>query len=86
MILHLSNINKRHWFCVFFFMIITSYLKSCFLAGGAVGASSILLIRPHHVHTKPPKGVVVVLLVNLQRVNLEKTAMDVAACFEKTKL
>ena len=67
-------------------MIITSYLKSCFLAGGAVGASSILLIRPHHVHTKPPKGVVVVLLVNLQRVNLEKTAMDVAACFEKTKL
>ena len=69
-----------------FFRIITSYLKSCFLPGYAAGASSILLIRPHHIHTKPPKGVAVVILVNLQRVNLEKTAMDVAACFEKTRL
>ena len=60
--------------------------KNCFLPGAGVGASSILLIRPHHVDNKPPKGVVVVLLVNLQRVNLEKTAMDVAFCFEKTKL
>ena len=60
--------------------------KPCFLPGGAVGASSILLVRPHHVHNKPPKGVVVGLLVNLQRVKLEKTAMDVASCFEKTKL
>ena len=68
------------------FMVLTCHLKSCFLPGGAVGASSILLIRPHHVHNKPPKGVVVALLVNLQQVNLEKTAMDVAACFEKTKL
>jgi len=79
-----SNIHKlKHW-C--FFRILTSYLKSCFLPGCAVGASSILLIRPHHIHTKPPKGVAVVILVNLQRVNLEKTAMDVAACFEKTRL
>ncbi|XP_020620532.1 serine beta-lactamase-like protein LACTB, mitochondrial [Orbicella faveolata] len=60
--------------------------ETVFHTGGAVGASSILLIRPHHVYNKPPKGVVVVLLVNLQRVDLEKTAMDVAACFEKTKL
>lgn len=61
-------------------------LKSddCFVSGAAVGASSILLIRPT-VGTQPLKGVVVAVLVNLQKVNLEKTAMAVAACFQKTQ-
>lgn len=63
-----------------------SYLTRLFLSGTAVGASSILLIKPRHAHTTFPKGVVVAVLVNLQKVNLEKTAMAVASCFEKTKL
>lgn len=53
-------------------------------SGAAVGASSILLIRPT-VGAQPLKGVVVAVLVNLQKVNLEKTAMAVAACFQKTQ-
>lgn len=42
------------------------------------------MIRPGTGCVQPPKGVVVAILVNLQEVNLEKTAMAVAACFEKT--
>ncbi|KAJ7387896.1 hypothetical protein OS493_001246 [Desmophyllum pertusum] len=61
-------------------------LDTIFHSGSAVGASSILLIRPQNAHTKPPKGVVVAVLVNLQQVHLQKTAMAVAACFEKTEL
>lgn len=50
-----------------------------------MGASSVLLIRPTE-GVQPPKGVIVSILVNLQEVKLEKTAMAVAACFEKTQL
>ena len=55
-----------------------------FPLGGAIGCSSILLIRPTD-GAQPPKGVVVALLVNLQQVHLEKTAMAVAACFQKVQ-
>lgn len=53
-------------------------------SGGAIGCSSILLIRPTY-GAQPPKGVVVSLLVNLQEVSLEKTAMAVAASFQKVQ-
>jgi len=53
-------------------------------SGGAIGCSSILLIRPTY-GAQPPKGVVVSLLVNLQEVGLEKTAMAVAASFQKVQ-
>ena len=55
--------------------------------GGAVGASSILLIRPTTCNElQLPKGVVIAVLVNLQEVNLQRTAIAIAACFEKTQL
>lgn len=54
-------------------------------SGAAIGCSSFLLIRPT-AGTQPPKGVVVALLVNLQEVHLEKTAMAVAASFQKCGL
>ncbi|XP_067032495.1 serine beta-lactamase-like protein LACTB, mitochondrial isoform X2 [Acropora muricata] len=53
-------------------------------SGGAIGCSSILLMRPTY-GAQPPKGVVVSLLVNLQEVSLEKTAMAVAASFQKVQ-
>ena len=56
-----------------------------FFSGGGVGASSILLIHPQQVHSKHPKGVVVAILVNLQRVDLQKTAVTVARCFERAQ-
>ncbi|XP_058963954.2 serine beta-lactamase-like protein LACTB, mitochondrial [Pocillopora verrucosa] len=63
-----------------------SHQSECvFHDGGAVGASSILMIRPQQAHTKPPKGVVIAILVNLQGVNLQKTAVAVAQCFERTQ-
>lgn len=53
-----------------------------------MGASSILLIRPTTMscNEQLPKGVVIAVLVNLQEVNLQKTAIAIAACFEKTQL
>ncbi|XP_061184109.1 serine beta-lactamase-like protein LACTB, mitochondrial isoform X1 [Saccostrea echinata] len=52
--------------------------------GAAVGGSSVLLILP--TSTKmvdhPPKGVVVVVIVNMMSVNLIQTAMEVAKLFE----
>lgn len=63
-----------------------SHQSECVLHnGGAVGASSILMIRPQKIHPKPPKGVVIAILVNLQGVNLQKTALAVAQCFERTQ-
>ena len=50
-----------------------------------MGASSILLIRPATTcNEQLPKGVVIAVLVNLQEVNLQRTAIAIAACFEKT--
>ena len=51
-----------------------------------MGASSILLVRPTTCNEQLPKGVVIAVLVNLQEVNLQKTAIAIAACFEKTQL
>ena len=52
--------------------------------GGAIGASSVLLVAPQQVQdsTKLPQGVVVAVLCNLQEVGLNKLAADVAAIFK----
>jgi len=56
--------------------------------GGAVGASSVLLIFPcdkndNTSETTKPKGVVVAIICNMQNVGLGKLALDVAKLFEK---
>ena len=56
--------------------------------GGAIGASSVLLVAPAPASTQPvdsaklPQGVVVSVLCNLQEVGLNKLAADVAAVFQ----
>ena len=55
--------------------------------GGAVGASSVLLIFPRKVEENskvdtPPQGIVVAIVCNLQNVGLSKLALDVAKTFE----
>ena len=56
--------------------------------GGAIGASSVLLVAPAPPSTQPvdssklPQGVVVSVLCNLQEVGLNKLAADVAAVFQ----
>ena len=55
--------------------------------GGAVGASSVLLIFPRELDDNsnkesPPQGVVVAIICNLQNVGLSKLALDVAKTFE----
>ncbi|XP_064649471.1 serine beta-lactamase-like protein LACTB, mitochondrial [Lineus longissimus] len=53
--------------------------------GGAVGASSALVILPREgegSHTVPPSGVVVGIITNLSSVGLAKVAMEIAALFE----
>ena len=52
--------------------------------GGAIGASSVLLVAPHQVQdqAKLPQGVVVAVLCNLQEVGLNKLAADVASIFQ----
>lgn len=60
--------------------------------GGAVGASSVLLVLPSaemdqprgQVHT-PPKGVVVTIIVNMQSVGLNNTALKIAHEFDKAR-
>ncbi|KAI8494774.1 hypothetical protein Bbelb_273790 [Branchiostoma belcheri] len=57
--------------------------------GGAVGASSVLLVLPPKhstdtlVDSLPPKGVVVAILCNLQGVNLNPLALEMAKNFEE---
>ncbi|XP_002738043.1 serine beta-lactamase-like protein LACTB, mitochondrial [Saccoglossus kowalevskii] len=63
--------------------------------GGAVGASSVLLIYPSALCLEdecsaiktqkctPPKGIVVAILVNLQGVGLKATAYEVAKLFDE---
>ncbi|XP_060115980.1 serine beta-lactamase-like protein LACTB, mitochondrial [Heteronotia binoei] len=62
--------------------------------GGAVGASSVLLILPEEWDSReatgggtpmPPKGVVVTVICNMQSVSLSKTALKIAMEFEKDK-
>lgn len=54
--------------------------------GGAVGASSILLILPQQEgRGSPPQGVVVALLTNMISVDLRKVALEIAELFEKSQ-
>lgn len=64
-------------------------------SGGAVGASSVLLILPEEWDSgattgggtlTPPKGVVVTVICNMQSISLSKTALQIAMEFEKDKL
>ena len=54
--------------------------------GGAVGASSVLLIYPRKSvesnSQNPPNGIVIAIICNLQNVGLSKLALDVAKTFE----
>lgn len=57
--------------------------------GGAVGASSVLLVLPRESgHTasqtrRPPQGVVVTIITNMQSVGLNSTALKIAQEFDK---
>ncbi|XP_019333051.2 serine beta-lactamase-like protein LACTB, mitochondrial [Alligator mississippiensis] len=61
--------------------------------GGAVGASSVLLILPEELDSKltnselvaPPRGVVVTIICNMQSVSLNTTALKIAMEFDKDK-
>nr|XP_056722005.1 serine beta-lactamase-like protein LACTB, mitochondrial [Euleptes europaea] len=62
--------------------------------GGAVGASSVLLILPEEWDSgaapgssipMPPRGVVVTIICNMQSISLSKTALKIAMEFEKDK-
>lgn len=52
--------------------------------GGAIGASSVLLIAPHAIQDdkKLPKGVVVAIICNLENVGLRKLATEIVQAFE----
>ncbi|KAM5170691.1 serine beta-lactamase-like protein LACTB, mitochondrial [Mantella aurantiaca] len=61
--------------------------------GGAVGASSVLLIMPEEdaggwdrPAATPPRGIVVTVIVNMQQTGLNATALKIALEFEKAKL
>ncbi|KAH0619798.1 hypothetical protein JD844_014061 [Phrynosoma platyrhinos] len=64
-----------------------------FHTGGAVGASSVLLILPEELDSEatrslslsPPRGVVVSIICNMQSVSLSSTALKIATEFEKDK-
>ncbi|XP_001374581.1 serine beta-lactamase-like protein LACTB, mitochondrial [Monodelphis domestica] len=61
--------------------------------GGAVGASSVLLILPEDLEvettdnrmTIPPRGVIVTIICNMQSVGLNSTALKIALEFDKDK-
>ena len=69
--------------------------QQCFYVthtGGAVGASSVLVIlpRPQESGLKPrdgstPQGVVVAIVVNLQSVGMNKVALQIAKVFESVR-
>jgi len=52
--------------------------------GGAIGASSVLLVAPQPVQpgVRAPQGVVVAILCNMQSVGLNKLATDLAKTFQ----
>nr|CAD7439595.1 unnamed protein product [Timema bartmani] len=52
-------------------------------SGGAVGASSVLVVIPKEGGSPPPSGVSVAILVNLQDVSLHTIAFNVAAMFRE---
>ncbi|XP_036593035.1 serine beta-lactamase-like protein LACTB, mitochondrial [Trichosurus vulpecula] len=61
--------------------------------GGAVGASSVLLILPEDLEIEttdnrmaiPPRGVIVTIICNMQSVGLNSTALKIALEFDKDK-
>ncbi|KAG7473407.1 hypothetical protein MATL_G00095530 [Megalops atlanticus] len=54
--------------------------------GGAVGASSVLLVLPSESDPPaPPQGVVVTIITNMQSVGLNSTALKIAQEFDKAK-
>ncbi|XP_062440136.1 serine beta-lactamase-like protein LACTB, mitochondrial [Rhea pennata] len=61
--------------------------------GGAVGASSVLLILPEELDSEvidnglvaPPRGVIVTVICNMQSVSLNSTALKIAREFDKEK-
>lgn len=53
--------------------------------GGAIGASSVLLILPRKEDSssdQPIRGIVVSMIANLQSVGLNQTALEIAKVFE----
>ncbi|XP_055973666.1 serine beta-lactamase-like protein LACTB, mitochondrial [Sorex fumeus] len=59
--------------------------------GGAVGASSVLLVLPEELDTEainnkvPPRGTVVSIICNMQSVGLNSTALKIALEFDKDR-
>lgn len=58
--------------------------------GGAVGASSVLLVLPRCMEVvpasgNPPHGVVLAIIVNMQSVSMNRLALDVAKMFERIR-
>lgn len=60
--------------------------------GGAVGASSVLLVLPRRMEVIPTNGgipplhgVVVAIIVNMQSVSMNRLALDVAKLFEQIR-
>ncbi|XP_043084662.1 serine beta-lactamase-like protein LACTB, mitochondrial isoform X2 [Puntigrus tetrazona] len=53
--------------------------------GGAVGASSVLLVLPSQSKHGPPRGVVVTIITNMQSVGLNATALKIAQEFDKAR-
>lgn len=58
--------------------------------GGAVGASSVLLILPKQVSSNkdsgnPPKGITVTIMTNMQGVGLSSVALQIADLFENVQ-
>ncbi|XP_071098818.1 serine beta-lactamase-like protein LACTB, mitochondrial [Haliotis cracherodii] len=53
--------------------------------GGAIGASSVLVVLPRSGGDNPPSGVVVAIMVNMISIGLNKTALSIAEEFEKVE-
>ncbi|XP_007956271.1 serine beta-lactamase-like protein LACTB, mitochondrial [Orycteropus afer afer] len=59
--------------------------------GGAVGASSVLLVLPEELDSEatnnkvPPRGIVVSIICNMQSVGLNSTALKIALEFDKDR-
>lgn len=54
--------------------------------GGAIGASSVLLVSPRVEspnNEKPVRGIVVSMIANLQNVGLNQTALEIAQVFHQ---
>ncbi|KAM9808176.1 serine beta-lactamase-like protein LACTB, mitochondrial [Neosynchiropus ocellatus] len=91
-----SNFNKDHLYAQGW-MVVKEKQKHgqckrrrCFVShtGGAVGASSVLLVLPADEPVSaqtPPRGVVVSILMNMQGVGLKSTAFKIADEFDRSR-